>query len=226
MNNFIKATNNPHLKVLNINFEQLAFHYIEQVKKQLNINIVDLLDIGGGRGWGKCLFNRKDVNYHALDLNQQTNSGNITFVQGDITDSGLNLNKKFHIIFTKDTFEHILNPWDATDNIINHLHENGYFIFLAPFSWRYHSSPFDTYRYTHTGATYMFCRNNKLKPITACYKQCGNTKGFWKNKKDWTIDNQPFPKSIEVIFVGQKEEKFVFNSKTMLDIDLSPKHII
>jgi SAM-dependent methyltransferase len=69
MNNFVKSSNNPHLKVLQINFEQLAFYYIEQVKKQLNITTVDLLDIGGGRGWGKCLFNRKDVNYHALDLN-------------------------------------------------------------------------------------------------------------------------------------------------------------
>jgi len=41
-----------------------------------------------------------------------------------------------------------------------------------------------------------------MKPLIACYKYHGNIRGFWKNKKDHTLDNQPFPKSIEVIFAA------------------------
>jgi hypothetical protein len=51
----------------------------------------------------------------------------------------------------------------ATNNIIKLLKNKGIFIFFAPFSWRYHPVPYDTYRYTHTGVRYLFERFGKIK---------------------------------------------------------------
>jgi SAM-dependent methyltransferase len=145
------------------------------------------------------------------------------FIQGDITSPTLSLPQKYHIVFTKDTFEHILNPWDATQNVLNALEDKGIFIFLAPFSWRYHASPFDTYRYTHTGARYLFERLGKLKNIFAGYIGFGPINGFWKNNKDKTIDNLPFPKCLETIYIAQKDSTHIFQT-TLLDTDLCWDH--
>ena len=218
----IEQTKNPHLNIIT-NYESVIKKQIEECKRELNKSTLKLLDIGGGKGWGKVLYQRSDINYYALDLNCSHKTDNITFIKGDITEKKLNLNEEFDIIFTKDTFEHILNPWDATENILSHLSNNGRFIFLAPFSWRYHASPYDTYRYSHTGAQYLFERLGKMKKIMSGYIKFGNISGFWKNGKDHTIDNEPFPKSLEVMYIGKKDDDYIF-SKNCLDSDFSWDH--
>jgi len=213
---------NPHLNVIT-DYVSVVINQIEECKRELNKSTLKLLDIGGGKGWGKELYKRSDIDYYALDLKCSHKEDNITFIKGDITEKKLNLNEEFDIIFTKDTFEHILNPWDATENILNHLTNTGRFIFLAPFSWRYHASPYDTYRYSHTGAQYIFERLGKMKKIMSGYKKCGNKSGFWKNGKDHTIDGETFPKCLEVMYIGKKDENYVF-SKECLDSDFSWDH--
>jgi len=218
-------TNNPHLKLLpHKKLNSFILNNIKNYMKNNNKTSITLLDVGGGKGWGKVLYNNSFIKYYALDLNSSHTNNKITFIKGDITENNLDLGIKFDIIFTKDTFEHILNPWDATKNILNHLENNGLFIFLAPFSWRYHASPYDTYRYTHTGVQYLFERLGGLKKIHSGYINFGNIKGFWKNKKDHTIDGKPFPKCLEVIYIGQRDITHKFN-KNELDSDFSWKHL-
>jgi len=138
-------TSNPHLQLINVN---LFLHIQKRIKKYIKQigRPIKLLDIGGGKGWGSSLYKSVNIDYYALDLKcAERSSEHVTCIQGDITDKALQLNTSFDIIFTKDTFEHILNPWDATSNILNLLNNNGLFIFLAPFSWRYHPSPYDTF---------------------------------------------------------------------------------
>lgn len=170
------------------------------------------------------LYERSDIDYYTLDLNSKRNTQtNITFIQGDITDQNLNLDHNFDIIFTKDTFEHILNPWDSTKNIIKYLNNTGIFIFIAPFSWRYHSSPYDTYRYTHTGAQYMFERLGKLKKKLSGYILSGPNQGFWKNKKDFTVNNKSFKENQSVLYIGVKNDMYEFDINN-LDCDSSMNH--
>ena len=183
-----------------------------------------MLDIGGGRGWGKILYQRNDIDYYALDLNtKRNNEKNITYIQGDITDQNLKLDHTFDIIFTKDTFEHILNPWDSTKNIITYLNNTGLFIFIAPFCWRYHASPYDTYRYTHTGVQYLFERLGKIKKKLSGYVIFPPNKGRWKNKKDVTLENKPFKECQEVLYIGIKDELYRFNINS-LDSDMTMNH--
>lgn len=196
----MKATNNPHLKIMHTNLaiyiQKKVTQYIKQIKRPIK-----LLDIGGGKGWGAPLYKSTNIDYYALDIKcSDRTHPNITCIQGDITNKELKIDTMFDIIFTKDTFEHILNPWDATLNILKLLNNNGLFIFLAPFSWRYHPSPYDTFRYTHTGAQYLFERFGKMRKVEAGYQCEGNITGFWKNKKDTTLDANAFPKSTRVIY--------------------------
>jgi hypothetical protein len=220
----VTKTENPHLSLVpKEKLEQFMFNIIRCYKSTYKVESLKILDIGGGKGWSKLITTFPGCVYHILDLHCTLKHPNITFIQGDITSSELNLPTTYDIIFTKDTFEHILNPWDSTLNIINGLNEHGLFIFLAPFSWRYHASPFDTFRYTHTGAQYMFERMGKLKKVYAGYISCGDVGGFWKNNKDKTIDKKAFPKCLETIYIGQKDSGHSY-SKDHLDADYSWDH--
>ena len=213
---------NPHLKIIE-NLENIIIENIIELKATLNKDKLKLLDIGGGRGWGKILYNRSDIQYYALDLNLQNKDKKINYIRGDITYKDLNLNNTFDIIFTKDTFEHILNPWDSTQNILNHLNNKGLFIFIAPFSWRYHASPYDTYRYSHTGVQYLFERLGKLKKKLSGYVIFPSNRGFWKNKKDHTLTGGLFKENQETVYIGIKDDTHKFNIND-LDKDLSTNH--
>ncbi len=222
VNTYSHKTVNPHLLMIpKEKLEIFIFDIIKQYQKEQNKDILTILDIGGGKGWSKLIQTFPGCIYDILDLNCSISNSN--FIKGDITSLELNLSKKYDIIFTKDTFEHILNPWDSTVNIINNLEENGLFIFIAPFSWRYHASPFDTFRYSHTGAQYIFERLGKMKKVFAGYIPFGDSIGFWKNNKDKTLDNKPYPKCIETLYIGKKDSAHVY-SKDNLDADYSWNH--
>lgn len=219
----IDKTLNPHLNIIKTH-EVLLIKCIIYLKKILNKDTILMLDIGGGKGFGKLFYDRNDIIYHALDLKSSRQEDKIYFMQGDITNKDLKLENKYDLIFTKDTFEHILNPWDATNNIKNNLVNNGLFIFMAPFSWRYHASPYDTYRYSHTGVQYLFERNNNIKKVISGYINYPPNKGFWKNKKDYTLNNNAiFSNNIETFYIGQKDDTYIFD-KSVLDADYSWDH--
>ncbi len=201
----------------------LTLYLINEYINKNNINKIKLLDIGGGKGWGKILYTNKNIDYYCLDLKETKREDYITYIKGDITDKNLELDNKFDIIFSKDTFEHILNPWDATENLKKLLKNNGLILFFVPFSWRYHASPYDTYRYTHTGLQYLIERLGEIKKINAGYIKFGNINGFWKNCKDHTINRKPHDNCLESFYIGIKDEKYKFNIED-LDSDFSWDH--
>ena len=117
--NFI-PTQNPHLKVLQGDYAKEIVQVIADNAIKQKLERVQILDVGGGNGWGEVLYRQSWIDYYALDINSDKNRDkNITYVKGDITDLKLTneLNQTYDVIFTKDTFEHILNPCDATQNI-------------------------------------------------------------------------------------------------------------
>lgn len=222
----LKGTDNPHLKLMSGNYDKFIVDHINNNRKGRSLEKVKVLDIGGGKGWGKALYEKDWIEYYALDLNSNINrDGKINYIKGDITDAELNLTEKFDIVFTKDTFEHILNPWDATQNVLNSLKDGGLFVFLAPFSWRYHATPYDTYRYTHVGAQYLFERLGGMKMVESGYIRFPKVKtaGFWKNKKDRTFDSKPFVDPIGTVYIGKRDFKHQFDTSD-LDNDFDWKH--
>lgn len=222
----MQPTANPHL--LYLPSKQMVpqiNHHINAVKQRLALTTVDVLDIGGGgSGTGMRLFGtRTDVRFHILDLRCLSDTERCTFYQGDITDPALAVDKKFDIVLTMDTFEHILNPWDATTNMKKLLKDNGRLIFIAPFAWRYHPVPYDLYRYTHTGARYLFERLGGMACIEAGYVIAGNIGGRWKNKKDATSDGGRFAKCTNTFYVAERDSNKQFDLKE-LDSDFDDFH--
>jgi uncharacterized UPF0146 family protein len=219
-----KNTSNPHLKIINEDKLELVKKIINfQINEKNNANNentntkINVLNIGGGfkKEVEKYLQNNKNINYYCLDIQNKDNTPNI--ILGDITDKNLIINKKFDFIYSCDTFEHILNPWDATENIIKLLTEKALFLCIVPFSWRYHACCYDTFRYSHTGIRYLFERLNKIKHIFSGYKKYSNTNGWYSDSTDKTLDNKPFSECIETYYLAIKDENYIFN-KEVLDI--------
>lgn len=198
-----KNTSNPLMQVL------LPNEFDNFIKSLFNSKDgQNILDIGGGRG--KTFDFNKKSNYYVLDINSHNDK---SFIRGDITNPELNIDKKFDFIISKDTFEHILNPWEATQNILNLLNEGGIFICEAPFNWRFHPSPYDGYRYSHQGLKYLFENKGKMREISSGYVYFYNkVSGFWKNKCDWWpfSQNNHFD-SVCSYYIGIKDSQHKFN---------------
>ena len=47
--------------------------------------------------------------------------------------------------------------------------KGGLIICIAPFSWRFHPSPSDYFRYTHKGLEYLFTKSEEIETIFAGY---------------------------------------------------------
>ena len=205
----LEKTKNIHLKLIqNKDIEILNKILDELLKTRDNISI---LNIGGGfsKPNEKFLRDHKNTSYFTLDIQNNENQKNIFL--GDITDTNLELGKTFDFIYTADTFEHILNPWDATKNIKKLLNNGGFLFCKAPFSWRYHACPFDTYRYSHTGMRYLFEYQSHIKPILSAYKKCKKNKGWYADKTDLTMDGNEFKECIETYYIGKKDENYKFS---------------
>jgi len=191
----INKSNNPMMDFVSVQ------EYNNAIKNQINKlnNNQNVLDIGGGRG---KTFKTGVANYYVLDLSSHNDKMTIV---GDITSKNLKIDKKFDLIISKDTFEHILNPWDATDNILDLLNEGGLFFCSVPFNWRFHPSPYDAYRYSHQGLKYLFERNGKLEELYSGYiHYYNNVRGFWGNRYDYWPINNIHKDCICSFYVGKK----------------------
>jgi SAM-dependent methyltransferase len=101
---------------------------------------------------------RKKYRYFGLDLTPATD---VDVVVGDIcsgrfVDEHQELLGFFDAVYSNNVFEHLRRPWVAAKNIVALLKPGGICITITPFSLRYHESPADYFRYTHTGLASLF----------------------------------------------------------------------
>ena len=140
-------------------------------------------------------------------------------------------NPPYFVMKKNDVDKEYYNYFDGRPNIfilfiiksLKLLKNNGIILFFVPFSWRYHASPYDTYRYSHTGLQFIIERLGCIKKIQSGYIKFGNINGFWKNKKDYTINGKQFPNCLETFYLGIKNNthKFTIND---LDADYNWRH--
>ena len=211
MNVKYKNTSNPHLKLVNEADDVMLKKIIEDILQCSKKEMISVLNIGGGFSKASEIFlsNHKNISYFVLDIQ---NSENKKVILGDITDENLELGQTFDFIYTADTFEHILNPWDATKNIKKLLNNNGYIFCKVPFAWRYHACPFDTYRYSHTGIRYLFEYLSQIKHVFSGYKKEQPNSGWYVDKTDVTLNGNNFTECIETYYIGQKDINHIFNT--------------
>ncbi len=106
------------------------------------------------------------------------------------------------IIFSRNVFEHIKEPWKAAEECVRIIKPGGLTIHMAPFAWRYHISPVDYYRYSHEGLAYLFERTGKVDRIVAGYCSKRLAK---RNKKDKKKNLAYWAENWISVYIGRKK---------------------
>ena len=88
------------------------------------------------------------------------------------------LGATFDVVYSNNVFEHLRRPWLAARNAIWLLKPGGICITIAPFSLRYHESPADYFRFTHTGLSSLFEDAGDVRTLVAGYDITGR-------RNDW-----------------------------------------
>lgn len=88
---------------------------ISTVISKVGLENLDVLDVGCGLGWSSSEFSKIAANVKAIDLsdnlieiaNEMFQNTNLEYRQSDVTQVGLNYEKKFDLVTMLDVFEHI-----------------------------------------------------------------------------------------------------------------------
>ena len=210
-----------HLKI--IRDDEILVREVLKEYRDIVSTTPKFLDVGGGSGRHSKLASGYD--YFITDIIPRPESPN-NIVVADITDCPNVSDNTYDIVFSNNVFEHIKEPWKAGVESIRILKPNGIIICIAPFSWRYHPVPIDTFRYSHTGMQILFQQNKNVKTIFSGYclkNRRADSRGFWKNGLDKTpIDKMGgWREQWETIYIGQKIEGEIIEE---LDSDYSINH--
>jgi len=84
----------------------------------------------------------------------------------------------FDVIYSNNVFEHLRRPWIAARNLLQLLAPGGICITIAPFALRYHESPADYFRYSHTGLVALFEDTGEVDVLVSGYDTNGR-------RNDW-----------------------------------------
>jgi SAM-dependent methyltransferase len=165
--------------------EQLSREYI------LNHPGTDLqfLDVGGGDGELKYLLGQTGhtftdaglyeesarrfhakYRYYSVDLEPRGDN----VLDGDVCDPAFldrhaHFLDKFDVVYSNNVFEHLPAPWIAAANLYRLIRPGGICITLVPFSVRYHESPGDYFRYTHSCIPHLFRLGGPVEVVESGY---------------------------------------------------------
>jgi SAM-dependent methyltransferase len=123
----------------------------------------------------KARFDAK-FRYFGLDLAPEGDGDHV--LSGDICaddflDTHATRRGFFDVAYSNNVFEHLRRPWAAAGTILGLLKPGGACITIAPFSLRYHESPEDHFRYTHTGLVALFEEHAPVRTVVAGYDITG-----------------------------------------------------
>ncbi len=131
--------------------------------------------------------------YVGNDLAPQESS---RIMQGDLCDPAFVDNSGFSdgfaaFVYSNNVFEHLRRPWIAAKNLYRVLQPGGVCLTVVPFAQRYHESPGDYFRYTHSGIEALFQDAGPIETLLAGYDIMGrrnNWQGGGKAKDIVPVD--------------------------------------
>jgi SAM-dependent methyltransferase len=123
-----------------------------------------------------ALFHKK-YSYYGMDLNPAPEAKHEVLI-GDACDLNFSLHhpefiEQFDVIYSNNVFEHFQRPWIAAENLTKLLKPGGIVITIVPFSARYHESPGDYFRFSHTGVTSLFSAVSHFEVLESGYDIMG-----------------------------------------------------
>ena len=134
-----------------------------------------VLDAGCGRQPYQNLLKSLGAEYESLDTTRRTPEQ--TYV-GDIQDMNSIEADRFDTVLCSEVLEHLPRPAAALSEINRVLKPGGKLILSVPFFARLHEEPYDFFRYTEHGLTYLLEDNNfavvELRPIGSVFGFAGH----------------------------------------------------
>lgn len=159
---------------------QFPEKYFAAFLKKRGISPETIIEIGGGKRFNfSNIFNCKYINF---DFSK--NTGIETVIKNIVTDDFVQYKEFADIVYSNNTFEHIVNPFVAAQNIIGMLKHNGIVFIRAPFSYRYHPVPNDYWRFTPAGLRQLFPNFECLECGLDIHARRRNDIGSFANKLD------------------------------------------
>ena len=152
-----------NLKFLDIGARDGELHYLLGVTENLYFD-KDFYEVN------KVMFDAK-FEYWGLDLEPVYNPNVISadICSKDFCNQMSKYEEKFDVIYSNNVFEHLEDPFTAARNISSLLKSGGVVITIVPFSQRYHRSPEDYFRFTHSGVEILFSSTGNFKLLQSGY---------------------------------------------------------
>ncbi|HMP14581.1 MAG TPA: class I SAM-dependent methyltransferase [Saprospiraceae bacterium] len=119
-----------------------------------------VLSIGAGGGVNKLLNHfaqKQNFSVTSFDIDENRNPD----IVGDIC--SYNFEVFYDVIVICEVLEHVHSPHLAVDNLFRTLKNGGKVILSTPFILPIHESPYDYYRYTKYGLSYLFRSFDEIK---------------------------------------------------------------
>jgi SAM-dependent methyltransferase len=134
--------------------EFLVYHYfqndlIDSINKYAGGK---LLDIGCGNKPYASVVNQKVESYTGCDIVQSSN--NCVDVICEATSIPL-INDSFDTVLSTQTIEHVEDHQQLVNEAFRLLKDGGYFILSGPMYWPLHEEPYDFFRFTKHGFSYI-----------------------------------------------------------------------
>ena len=141
--------------ILSESHNWLLYHYyIKNIEKNLRYFRGTLLDVGCGKKPYKDLFATRVSNYVGLEYVKTIHGFQNVDVVGDSMDLPFKDNS-FDNAVSFQVLEHVREPLQFLDEVFRVIKPSGFLLLTTPFMWGEHEAPFDYFRYTRYGLTYL-----------------------------------------------------------------------
>jgi len=93
----------------------------------------------------------------------------------------------YDVTFSHTVLEHTPRPWDAFDTIARVTKKGGLSIHVVPFSYQYHATPDDNYRFSHKALTSLM-EDRGFEVLEVGYDICEKPEKILKTRIDEHFD--------------------------------------
>ena len=204
---FYDGSLSPHLELISDYpglCKRLATEYAHKRPEDASVR---LLDVGGRSGRDGVRNMIDNLKYHLLDIHPQNQDASA--IRGDICSVPV-IDGSFDFVHSHNVFEHIAEPWLACQEIGRILRPGGLCFTSTVFAWRYHPSPRDYWRFTHSALQLLFEKFGGMDTLKTGYVIDYRRTNFAGGKMENNLDGVPvdsFGGWLEwwiVIHIGQK----------------------
>lgn len=157
------------------------------VGKFLDIGATGSVASGMSKVSNKFLHFAGPLEYWVLDSDSAAVKGLDRAFNCDMADCPEAADCSFDVTFSHTVLEHSPRPWDVFDTIARVTKKGGLTMHLVPFSYQYHATPDDHYRFSHKALTSLL-EDRGFQVLDVGYDICSKPENVMKTSVDEHFD--------------------------------------